>query len=1158
MLEKGERLRSLTSQCSYDIIQDKIYQDPRAKAEAEAMEKALQKRIRKIEADKANGTYKATVHTIPVVFHVLHLGESVGTGNNIPEEQLESAIEGMNRDFRRTAADGGVAQGDGVDTEIEFCLASIDPNGNPHSGINRINANNQFNYQTIGMDENVNGADLKALSKWPTADYVNVWVVREINNQGDVNTWNGGTLGYAYPVSSSSANNPNANPSNNSLDGIVLVNFSIGNDPNNTTNWNIYFNLNRTLTHEMGHHLNLQHTFKGASCSESNCSTQGDFVCDTPPTTQQTNCNTPACGGSQQVSNYMDYTGEDCASMFSAGQATRMRAVLEGTSRFSLTQSAGCSPDKVETDFEADVTTVIVGQNIQFTDLSTSGTAVNDWDWDFGDGNASTAQNPTHSYTTVGLKTVSLTASNGIDADTETKTNYINVIDGASGVCDTLINLSDAELGALTYYNYPSGGYVPGHANGIAGYAEQFLVPAGLYNIKSFQVGIFTADFGNTNSTVDFNIYDDNAGEPGTVVATKTVKISDLDAGFFNIVDLDSPVALSGTFYIAMHYPAAVNGDTVVIPTIGDRASNVNTSYVQTNDGTWFTFTDGFGLDVSLAIAAEVYQNPTAGIAPGTFTICPEEEITLSGSTSVNASSYAWHFGGGIPNTGAGISSTSSYATGGNYTVTLTVDNGCGVTDEATQAIVVNTPPSLSFNTTDADCGSANGSATVIANGGGSFTYEWIGQSNNTNTLSNVEAGWYKVIVGNGSCETLDSVEIGQNGGPSFSIDVVNATCGEADGSATVIPDNGASYTYSWTGQGNTSTTLNNIGAGEYEVIVSSGSCSVTDTAFVTEVGGEPSFDMQSENSICDQPTGMAIVEVSNGESYDFNWLSNGSTNDTLFDVAAGWYLIEVSKGSCLVLDSVEVIDAPFPFAIAMDSIAPTCELNNGKVWATVTPAGTYDYTWTGVSSTSDTAYVGEGSYSVLVSDGLCSTSASVSVSNLGNIPTLAANADKTTIDLAIESGDVQFSTAGSDAGSFEWDFGNGDNSTDPNPNYTYTMAGTYVVVVTITNAEGCKNATQITIVIDNTTGINAWDKLNKTITLYPNPNSGNFALVLEEGVSMDLNNIKVLNTLGQVLETKSLSHSEELIQLPALSSGIYFLQIVTSEGTLLKRFEIK
>lgn len=1159
MLETGENLRVNESQCNYDAIQEKLHKDPQVRAIAEAMEKALQKRIRKIEADKARGTYKAQVHTIPVVFHILHLGEAVGSGHNLPDDQIESAIEGLNRDYRRTAADGGVAQGDGVDTEIEFCLASIDPNGNPHSGINRINANNKFNYQSVGIDEGTNGSDLKALSKWPTTDYVNVWVVREIDNQGDVNTWNGGTLGYAYPVSSSSVNNPNTNPTNNSLDGIVLVNFSLGNDPNNSNpSWNIYYNLNRTLTHEMGHHLNLQHTFKGASCSESNCSTQGDFVCDTPPTTQQTNCNTPACSGTQQVTNYMDYTGENCAKMFSQGQSTRMRAVLEGTSRSSLTQSAGCSPDQVETDFEADVTTVIVGQTIQFTDLSTSGTAVNDWDWDFGDGNSSTSQNPSHDYGTVGLKTVSLTASNGIDTDGETKTNYINVINGASGVCDTLINLSDDELSALTYYNYPSGGYIPGHATGIAGYAEQFIVPAGLYNMKSFEIGIFTADFANANSSVDFDIYNDNAGEPGTILASKTVKIRDLDAGFFNVINLDSPIALNGTFYVAMHYPTAVPGDTVVIPTIGDRTTDVNTSFVQTNDGTWFSFTDGFGLDVSLAIAVEVYQNPTAGIAAGTFTICPEEIVNFSGSTSVNAASYSWTFGGGSPNSANGISSSTSYDNGGDYTVTLTVDNGCGVTDDVTQQVDVNDPPSVSFSKTDADCGATNGSATVTASGGGTYSYNWVGQSNTSNTLSGVASGWYQVIVGNGTCETLDSVEIGQSGGPAFTLDVVNARCGELDGSATVVPDNGATYTYSWTGQGNTTPTLDNIGAGEYEVIVSAGGCSVKDTAFVTESGGEPTFDMASENSICDQATGSAIVDISNGQSYGINWLISGNQNDTLFDVSEGWYYVEVSKGSCVVLDSVEVIDAPFPFSLVTDSLAPKCGLDNGKVWVTANPIGTYDYTWTGVSSTSDTAYVGEGTYSVLVSDGLCSTSADVSVSNIGVNPVLVAAADKIIIDLAKESGDVQFSTSGSDDGTFEWDFGTGSSSSDPNPTYIFTTEGTFVVVVTLTNADGCTSTEQITIVVDNTTGISEWNKLNNAIGIFPNPNDGSFALAIKKGISAEINSIKVLSLLGQILVTKELGNSQEKIQLQSLSSGIYLLQIETSEGSVLKRFEIR
>ena len=79
--------------------------------------------------------------------------------------------------------------------------------------------------------------------------------------------------------------------------------------------------MNRTITHEMGHHLSLYHTFfNTTSCSsETNCEAQGDEVCDTPPTrANNQGCGQAVCTGAQ-VENYMDYTPQECKNAFTAG-----------------------------------------------------------------------------------------------------------------------------------------------------------------------------------------------------------------------------------------------------------------------------------------------------------------------------------------------------------------------------------------------------------------------------------------------------------------------------------------------------------------------------------------------------------------------------------------------------------------------------------------------------------------------------------------------------------------------------------------------------------------------------------------------------------------------------------------------------------------------
>ncbi|MFT5920264.1 MAG: hypothetical protein ACI9FU_002082, partial [Granulosicoccus sp.] len=214
-----------------------------------ARERAKQTR-RTIEAEWASGQRSAPpVYTIPVVFHVIHKGENVGSGTNISDAQLMSSIDALNRDFRRTNADGGIAQGAGPDTEIQFCLASVNPSGNATSGINRVNGSGVSQYSSQGIT-NSNELDVKDLSRWDNQYYLNIWVVSEIdNNNADVSNpadFFGGTLGYAYLPT-------NPVTFNSDRDGIVAINLCVGNDPNQTNGYRLWpwgGLTNRTVTHE--------------------------------------------------------------------------------------------------------------------------------------------------------------------------------------------------------------------------------------------------------------------------------------------------------------------------------------------------------------------------------------------------------------------------------------------------------------------------------------------------------------------------------------------------------------------------------------------------------------------------------------------------------------------------------------------------------------------------------------------------------------------------------------------------------------------------------------------------------------------------------------------------------------------------------------------
>jgi PKD repeat protein len=92
------------------------------------------------------------------------------------------------------------------------------------------------------------------------------------------------------------------------------------------------------------------------------------------------------------------------------------------TGQFS---TGGGTGSGLTADFTGSPTTTTVGSNVIFTDASTGSPTT--WNWDFGDGGTSTAQNPIHAYTAPGTYTVILTVTNSGDVDTRTRTSYITV-----------------------------------------------------------------------------------------------------------------------------------------------------------------------------------------------------------------------------------------------------------------------------------------------------------------------------------------------------------------------------------------------------------------------------------------------------------------------------------------------------------------------------------------------------------------------------------------------------------------------------------------------------------------------------------------------------------------------------------------------------------
>ena len=251
---------------------------------------------------------------ISVIFHVVWKEEE----ENISEEQILSQMEVLNDDFRALNDQSNVSfgfQDDIADTEIEFCIAKRLPNGMATSGIIRT--------QT---EEDIIGLKQVLYTSSPAVDsehYLNVWVA----------DLGGGLNGMAsFPGTEVPEK-----------DGIVI-------DPNYVGTEGLAedaqpYHLGRTLTHEIGHYLNLIHVFGPTT---SGICASDDGVEDTPNSenTYLGNCPTGiefSCESSDMWMNFMYFTDDECMSMFSNGQKTRMLATLENE-RIGLQDTEGCLP----------------------------------------------------------------------------------------------------------------------------------------------------------------------------------------------------------------------------------------------------------------------------------------------------------------------------------------------------------------------------------------------------------------------------------------------------------------------------------------------------------------------------------------------------------------------------------------------------------------------------------------------------------------------------------------------------------------------------------------------------------------------------------------------------------------------------------------------
>lgn len=345
---------SAQNYCGFDALHALSHSHPGQQQAESEFNAQLTQRV--LNMDLRDGD----VLTIPVVVHIIHNnGEE-----DIPDSQVHDAIAHLNDAFANM---GFYENGSGVTTDIEFCLASRDPEDNFTTGINRV-VSTLTDVLVPSQEE-----EMKALSAWDSELYLNIWVVQEITREPS----NSGVIGFAtFPDSHGSA-----------TDGITIEAATFGSSEVGSG----------VHVHECGHYLGLYHTFQDG-CPNDDCFNSGDRVCDTPPDSDvyavfcndgTNSCETddddlsdnnpfrPVVDGGlgdqlDMQTNFMDYSNLVCFERFTNGQSDRMRAALIDY-RSSLLDGDQCAPP-CENPIDPLVTTtdleIEVGDNVFFTNLS--------------------------------------------------------------------------------------------------------------------------------------------------------------------------------------------------------------------------------------------------------------------------------------------------------------------------------------------------------------------------------------------------------------------------------------------------------------------------------------------------------------------------------------------------------------------------------------------------------------------------------------------------------------------------------------------------------------------------------------------------------------------------------------------------------------------
>jgi gliding motility-associated-like protein len=863
---------------------------------------------------------------IPVIFHVIHGGQTIGTFPNIAQAQLNSQVQVLNDDYSGIGFNIGTypatafqayatntlvaaASKDGLgrigisNTGISFCLALKDSLGNvlTEPGIERINwnsivgASNPALITTAANLMTLMDNTIKPSTIWSPNKYLNIWIT-------DVNP-SVGLLGYAtFPPLSGLTGISAAGTA--TTDGLWCWAKTCGSQ--NIFAAGVYsapYNYGRTLTHEISHYLGIRHTWGDISCGN-------DFCNDTPPEQSGTTGSptypylpnacpsyTPPTGPEGVMfMNFADYTADAAMYMFTEDQKIRMQTAMTNSPyRNQLGTHGFCSPTAtVQASFSLSSTVINQGQSVNITDLSTASAAITSWNYSCLASTPSTSsmQNPTLTFNTAGTHTISLTVTAAGINSTATKTIQVNAcpiptvnVNSINPTCAGACN------GSATLVSVAGSG---------APYTYSWTPAVSSSSVVSgLCAGVYTCVVTNSCGV--------SVTKPITVIQPSSMTVTILPSSTVvcvgDGVDLTVSVAGgTGTTYSYNWSNGASVSSTSVIPII---TPSVNyTVNVQ----------DLNGCIKTSAITISVNPIPSITVTPNNPTICAGKTTTVNLSGALNFTTNP----GNITASTFTLSPTVTTV----YSITGASPFGC-IASRIDSIKVVNTPTiSSSVNSNTVCFGS---SITFSNSGGASYTLSPSAIAGNTiNITPTVLGTTVFTVTGAGpfGCINTKTISVTTFSLPLVSITPSNTTI--CAGQPVVLNVSGAN-TYTWT----TGSSLNVISVTptaptSYSVIGANSFGCQNSASTTINVLNTPVVTINTPStSVC---FGYTMTVAANGAS-NYNWSTGATTNTTIIQPFSNttFSVVGTNGGSCSDTAFLSLSVMPLPSVSASVSHTMAC-----------------------------------------------------------------------------------------------------------------------------------------------------------------------------------------------------------------------------------------